>query len=231
VRAWPAYGCHAKGSRPSALLTRCKDLLSGAPVPGVSLDPCVSTWRLVGPPPQVHGVEWNPHQNDDDIPPAFVTFGRKHIKLWTCEDPRGLGGWKAKQMSFGKLPMQVGGWVEEVKPGTDYSYGEQALPMEVVRGEGRAGPIEAACSLMQRAALLLQVHASGTLPGAGHRGALRALPCMRSRRWCCASEAEHVPLCGECILCVLARASFVQVTFHMIILCGHAYMPLLCKRI
>jgi len=60
----------------------------------------------MGDPPQVYGVEWNPHQNDDDIPPAFVTFGRKHIKLWTCEDPKGNSGWKSKQMSFGKLPMQ-----------------------------------------------------------------------------------------------------------------------------
>ena len=56
---------------------------------------------------QVHGVEWNPFQSDD-IPASFVTFGRKHIKLWTSEDPKGNSGWKAKQLSFGKLPMQVG---------------------------------------------------------------------------------------------------------------------------
>ncbi|KAF5831718.1 WD40-repeat-containing domain protein [Dunaliella salina] len=58
-----------------------------------------------GDPPQVFGVEWNPHENDDDIPSAFLTFGRKNIKMWTCEDPK--SGWKARQLSFGKQPMQT----------------------------------------------------------------------------------------------------------------------------
>lgn len=56
---------------------------------------------------QVYGVEWNPHQTEGMVP-AFITFGRKHIKMWTSEDPKGNSGWKAKQLSFGKLPMQVG---------------------------------------------------------------------------------------------------------------------------
>lgn len=34
----------------------------------------------MGEPTQVYGVEWNPHQ-DEVIPPAFLTFGRKHIKV------------------------------------------------------------------------------------------------------------------------------------------------------
>lgn len=57
-------------------------------------------------------MEWNPfethHGDDMDIPPSFITFGRKHIKLWNSEDPKGNSGWKAKQLSFGKFPMQVG---------------------------------------------------------------------------------------------------------------------------
>lgn len=55
---------------------------------------------------QVYGVEWNPHQSED-IPPAFVTFGRRHIKVWSTEDPEGGSGWEANQLRFGKHDMQV----------------------------------------------------------------------------------------------------------------------------
>ncbi len=48
---------------------------------------------------QVYGVEWNPHEDSKTVPPAFLSFGRKHIKMWMQDGA--TGGWSAKAMSFG----------------------------------------------------------------------------------------------------------------------------------
>ncbi|KAJ9506292.1 hypothetical protein QJQ45_013870, partial [Haematococcus lacustris] len=53
---------------------------------------------------RVYGVEWNPYEVSHSCPCAFVTFGRKHLKLWTCDAASTT--WASKQLSFGKLPMQ-----------------------------------------------------------------------------------------------------------------------------
>jgi hypothetical protein len=59
-------------------------------------------WHVPGNPGQVFGLEWNPHQVTHDIEPQFVTFGKKHVKMWK---PAG-NSWAATQLSFGKLPLQ-----------------------------------------------------------------------------------------------------------------------------
>lgn len=52
---------------------------------------------------QVYGVEWNPHAGrHPNVQPAFLTFGKKHIKMWTREN----GNWAAKQLTTGRLDMQ-----------------------------------------------------------------------------------------------------------------------------
>uniref|UniRef100_A0A383VWQ6 EML-like second beta-propeller domain-containing protein n=1 Tax=Tetradesmus obliquus TaxID=3088 RepID=A0A383VWQ6_TETOB len=68
-------------------------------------------WRLVGEgkgcmgePPQVFGLEWNPHELTHEIEPQFATFGKKHLKVWKPAAPN--GAWVATQLSFGKLPLQ-----------------------------------------------------------------------------------------------------------------------------
>mmetsp|Transcript_34365 Transcript_34365/g.76299 ORF Transcript_34365/g.76299 Transcript_34365/m.76299 type:complete len:1172 (-) Transcript_34365:306-3821(-) len=58
----------------------------------------------MGDPPQVYGVEWNPYEITHSVPPAFITFGRKHIKMWTCSE--GSVNWAVKPMSFGRQDMQ-----------------------------------------------------------------------------------------------------------------------------
>ncbi|GLC69071.1 hypothetical protein PLESTF_000783800 [Pleodorina starrii] len=62
----------------------------------------------MGDPPQVYGLEWNPYAGrPGSVPPAFLTFGKKHIKMWTRGDgPTGQGQWSAKQLSTGRLDMQ-----------------------------------------------------------------------------------------------------------------------------
>jgi microtubule-associated protein-like 6 len=50
-------------------------------------------------PLQVFGVEWNPYEVTHGCPQAFVTFGRKHIKLWTCDQ---ASNFTSKQLSFGE---------------------------------------------------------------------------------------------------------------------------------
>lgn len=49
-------------------------------------------------------MEWNPYEATHGCPSSFVTFGRKHIKCWTCDAAQ---NWTSKQLSFGKFPMQV----------------------------------------------------------------------------------------------------------------------------
>ncbi|KAG2422675.1 hypothetical protein HXX76_015839 [Chlamydomonas incerta] len=57
----------------------------------------------MGDPPQVYGVEWNPHAGrHPNVQPAFLTFGKKHIKMWSREG----GNWAPKQLSTGRLDMQ-----------------------------------------------------------------------------------------------------------------------------
>ncbi|KXZ42689.1 hypothetical protein GPECTOR_124g489 [Gonium pectorale] len=63
----------------------------------------------VGDPPQVYGVEWNPHAGrHPSVPHAFLTFGKKNIKMWGREAlPAGGGGpWAPRQLSTGRLDMQ-----------------------------------------------------------------------------------------------------------------------------
>jgi microtubule-associated protein-like 6 len=55
----------------------------------------VGMWMFL----QVFGVEWNPYEVTHGCPQAFVTFGRKHIKLWTCDQ---ASNFTSKQLSFGK---------------------------------------------------------------------------------------------------------------------------------
>ena len=31
--------------------------------------------------PQVYGLEWNPYEISHQVAPAFLTFGKKHIKV------------------------------------------------------------------------------------------------------------------------------------------------------
>ena len=40
----------------------------------------------MGDPPQVYGVEWCPYEvtHPGQVPSQFVTFGKKHMKLWSC---------------------------------------------------------------------------------------------------------------------------------------------------
>lgn len=51
-----------------------------------------------GEPPQVFGVAWDAYGSE-----RFVTFGRKHAKLWARAE-RGRG-WEGRTMSFGKAPI------------------------------------------------------------------------------------------------------------------------------
>ncbi len=51
----------------------------------------------------MYGVEWNPHAGRyPAVPHAFLTFGKKHIKMWTSEG----GRWAPKQLTTGRLDMQ-----------------------------------------------------------------------------------------------------------------------------
>lgn len=61
----------------------------------------------MGDPPQVYGIEWNPYEVSHGATPAFLTFGRKHMKVWTG-DASGTN-WQSKQMSFGGLMAAVPG--------------------------------------------------------------------------------------------------------------------------
>ncbi|KAG1660169.1 hypothetical protein FOA52_005269 [Chlamydomonas sp. UWO 241] len=54
---------------------------------------------MKGAPPQVFGVEWNPYEDAGSL----VTFGRRHIKVWTTADG---ASWSSKNMSFGSMLMQ-----------------------------------------------------------------------------------------------------------------------------
>ncbi len=55
---------------------------------------------------QVYGAEWNPHEVTHGTQPAFVTFGRKHIKLWSPSDA-GATTFVGKALSFGRMTMQA----------------------------------------------------------------------------------------------------------------------------
>ncbi|GIL71076.1 hypothetical protein Vretimale_17844 [Volvox reticuliferus] len=58
----------------------------------------------MGDPPQVYGIEWNPYAGRHAaVPAAFLTFGKKHIKMWARGD---TGQWAAKQLTTGRLDMQ-----------------------------------------------------------------------------------------------------------------------------
>ncbi|GFR42918.1 hypothetical protein Agub_g3918, partial [Astrephomene gubernaculifera] len=58
----------------------------------------------MGDPPQVYGIEWNPHAGRyPGVPPAFLTFGKKHIKTWQRD---ATGQWAGKPLSTGRLDMQ-----------------------------------------------------------------------------------------------------------------------------
>ncbi|MEW5311518.1 MAG: hypothetical protein WDW38_003227 [Sanguina aurantia] len=66
----------------------------------------------MGDPPQVYGIEWCPHGVTAGSPGQFVSFGKKHIKLWTCT----TGQWSSKQLSVARLPMQhvhCAAWLSE----------------------------------------------------------------------------------------------------------------------
>ncbi len=55
---------------------------------------------------QVYGIEWNPYAGrHGSVPAAFLTFGKKHIKMWTRAEGPG-GQWAAKSMTTGRLDMQ-----------------------------------------------------------------------------------------------------------------------------
>jgi len=54
---------------------------------------------LQGEPPAINGIEWNPF---DDVTGMFVTFGRRHMKMWTNDGEN----WTAKNITFGSLLMQ-----------------------------------------------------------------------------------------------------------------------------
>lgn len=61
---------------------------------------------------QVYGIEWCPHGVTAGSPGQFVSFGKKHIKLWTCT----TGQWSSKQLSVARLPMQhvhCAAWLSE----------------------------------------------------------------------------------------------------------------------
>ncbi|GAX82495.1 hypothetical protein CEUSTIGMA_g9922.t1 [Chlamydomonas eustigma] len=60
----------------------------------------------MGDPPQVYGLEWNPYEITHQVTPAFLTFGKKHIKLWTCSVEGGAGTWTGKSLSVGRFDMQ-----------------------------------------------------------------------------------------------------------------------------
>ena len=47
-------------------------------------------------------MEWCPYLDQSQ----FLTFGKKHIKLWTCTDKT---NWTSKNLSVGRLAMQV--WI------------------------------------------------------------------------------------------------------------------------
>ncbi|CAG9462264.1 unnamed protein product [Pedinophyceae sp. YPF-701] len=62
-----------------------------------------------GEPPQVFGVAWDPFHEDVGMPPRFVTYGRKHVKMWVLSEAAGAGGEvavSARLMSFGGQKMQ-----------------------------------------------------------------------------------------------------------------------------
>lgn len=65
----------------------------------------------------MYGVEWNPYEASSGGPPAFITFGRKHIKLWTGDE--GGTTYQCKQLSFGALCFAYVGPCSVV----DLSYG------------------------------------------------------------------------------------------------------------
>eukprot|EP00892_Ulva_mutabilis_P007281 jgi/Ulvmu1/4925/UM203_0004.1 len=76
---------------------------------------------FAGEPPQVFGATWNPHVADP-ANSVFVTWGKKHCKLWWPQadphrgataaalnkplDPHGGSTWACKQLSFGRFDLQ-----------------------------------------------------------------------------------------------------------------------------
>lgn len=52
---------------------------------------------------QVCGIEWCPYELTHGSTSQFVTFGKKHIKLWQAG---AAGAYMPTQLSFGKLPLQ-----------------------------------------------------------------------------------------------------------------------------
>ncbi|KAK9809912.1 hypothetical protein WJX72_001539 [[Myrmecia] bisecta] len=57
----------------------------------------------MGEPPQVYGIEWNQFGGRGAIPERFVSYGKKHVKLWQMDD---TGKWQNSQLAFGRLPLQ-----------------------------------------------------------------------------------------------------------------------------
>jgi hypothetical protein len=53
----------------------------------------------------VFGLVWDAFATAAGGPRRFVTFGVKHMRLWTEDGGLG-GGWSAQGCTFGKLPMQ-----------------------------------------------------------------------------------------------------------------------------
>jgi hypothetical protein len=61
------------------------------------------TWLPCCPLAQVYGLEWCPYEQSHGTISQFVTFGKKHMKLWSQQ----AGGvYAPTQLSFGKLPLQ-----------------------------------------------------------------------------------------------------------------------------
>lgn len=58
---------------------------------------------------QVYGVTWDPFAKQEDI--RFVTWGKKHCKLWTAQPVAGVGKassttWAPFLLSFGRYDLQ-----------------------------------------------------------------------------------------------------------------------------
>lgn len=53
----------------------------------------------------MHGLVWDTFATAAGGPRRFVTYGVKHMRLWT-EQSEGGGSWSSTACTFGKLPMQ-----------------------------------------------------------------------------------------------------------------------------
>lgn len=74
---------------------------------------------------QVYGLEWNPYEVSHGATSQFVTFGKKHVKLWSMKE----GTWAANAALFGKLPLQNATSAQWLPPKVRYHRNQHFQPL------------------------------------------------------------------------------------------------------